>query len=162
MSLRPAGPLRRLRNVGRRIRRAPPPLAVNAASRKREFRRLLRSVVATDDQTVARPPSAVELSRVTPNERTRSLLVDAFVPGRSAPVALISCVRALVIEGNFVEARSLTRAARGIGWMRDAGKAAAAVIAVALGRFDVAERQLRDLPPGSALGLVPAELVAVQ
>jgi hypothetical protein len=122
---------------------------------------MLRSVVSEDTLTVIRRPSAAELSRVTPNERTRSLLVGALVPGTPAAVALVRCVQALVIDDNFVEARSLTRGARGIGRLRDAARAAAAVMAVALGRLDVAEEQLRDMPE-SALALVPAEVVAVQ
>ncbi|MEK6272467.1 MAG: hypothetical protein AABM42_07440 [Actinomycetota bacterium] len=123
---------------------------------------MLRSVVDEDGLTVTRRPTAVEVSLVSSNGRTRAVLVDELVAGTSAPDALIACVRALVRHRNFEEARSLTRAARRIVRLREAAHAAAAVIAVADGRFQKAEDRLRGLSRESALRLVPPELVAVE
>ncbi len=90
------------------------------------------------------------------------MLAGELVPGASAPQALIACVRVLMRHGNVPEARSLTRAARGIPRLREAGRACAAVIAVTQGHFGAAKARLRAMSRETAMGLVPAELVAVE
>jgi hypothetical protein len=111
---------------------------------------------------VTRTPGAAEVSLVSSNERTRTVLVDELVAGTSAPHALIACVRTLTHHGNFAEARRLTRAARAVPQLREAARATAAVTALAQGRLGAAGDRVRGLSRASALRLVPAELVAAE
>jgi hypothetical protein len=136
--------------------------AQQAPTSKQALRGMLRSVLDPDRVTVARRPSAAELTSVTSHERTRAVLSNRLAPGSSASEALIGCVRDLARHGNFAEARSVTRAARRMPSLRPAARAAAAVTAVSQGRFEAAAKRLGGLSGDAALQLVPAEVVAVE
>ncbi len=136
--------------------------SLEARSPKRPFRKLLRSVLEEDRLTIARSPTAEELAAFTGEEPTAEILARELTAGAPAPDAVVASVRGLARRQGLGQARLIMRAARGIGPLNEAARAAAAVIAVEYGRLAKAEEQLQGLPRATAVRLALPELVAVE
>jgi hypothetical protein len=168
MALRASTYRRKLGAVRRRIARRlgiptrPPARSTTAAEQQKA--RLQRAIAAYEAAT-ANPLPTGDVARAAAGAeivRTRKALLTALGRSAEGPRTLIATARELSRRRRFREAGALITRAGKIDTLSPAARAAEAVVAVARGRFEAADEALRALPRETALGLAPAEVVAVE
>lgn len=153
------------RRIARRIGIPARPRAGGAARPEHQPDRLPRAAAAYEAAISKPVPAGDHVARAAAKAaltRPRAALVAAMGRSGDGPRTLIACVRELSRRRRFSEAHTLISRAGKVPTLADAAEAAAAVVAVARGRFEAAHDHVSALPRQTALRLVGPEVVAVE
>jgi hypothetical protein len=128
------------------------------------YQRMVQALRGQPGGRVARPTeaSAYRVASRAATTRARAVLAERLAAGVGPEQALVDGVRAICHRRRYDEADALAASFADVAGMSVASAAARSVVPVFRGRFAEAAEHLRRVPRVEALGLVPAELVAVE